>query len=412
MDLKSSPMSGGTWVALLWFWLLSAQLCLGQGIPGLTSKPRNSFVEPERRWAVIIGVSEYENLPQKSWLRSCDQDAKALASFLQTARGGSVPSSQLMLLLNEKATARAIRIALDRVITESKAGDVVYLFYAGHGKVKPYGSSEAAYLMAYDSEPDYLNATAIPMDEIHRYVDSHLRQAAQVVLITDACHAGAIVSTSALSSEMKTRGLSEYLQLIGERSGVLNLMACRRDEVAYEDSRLGGHGVLTYTLLRALNGEGASTRGGLVRAQDVLQYVTHRVPRLTNQRQHPRHSSNYTDEFVLADLSKEGAHLNLPEPPGDILESTVGGSVFQRRVEGVTLKVSGAERMAEIYLVKGEEQRTVGRALSRTNVLVTEDLQPGDYQIVQLTQEGRESRWPLKVEKTDLFFDMATGELR
>lgn len=394
---------------MVWQFLVS--VVSAQGIPGLSSRPGPDMAPPENRWAVIVGVSEYRHLPKKLWLKSCDKDAEAVARFLQSPRGGEIPTSQLKVLLNEKATARNIRIALDEVITSSGEGDVVFLFYAGHGKVVPYGSGEAAYFMAYDSEPDHLNATAIPMDEIHRYVDNHLRRASQVVLITDACHAGAIIPNSPYKAAWKTRGLSDFLQEVGERSGVLNLMACRRDEVAYEDSRLGGHGVLTYALLRALNGEGDSTRSGLVRAQEMLEYVTRQVPRLTNQRQHPRHSSNYADEFPLADLSKPGPRLNLPEPPGDRLQAQTS-SVFERPGTTRTLKVVGAERMSELYLVKDGEQRTVGRALSPTNVLVVEALEPGVYRLVSLSETGEEKSWKLDLLSQDVFFDIRTGQAR
>ena len=356
---------------------------------------------------MLVGVSEYQYLPKNLWLDSCDKDTEALAAFLRSPRGGATPPDHLKLLLNAEATARNVRLALDEVITHSKPGDVIVLFYAGHGKVVPYGSSEAAYLMAYDSEPEHLNATAIPMDELHRYVDNNMRAASQVFLITDACHAGAIMPNSPYETSWKTRGISDYIQELGERNGVLNLMACRRDEVAYEDSRLGGHGVLTYALLRALEGEGSSTAAGLVRVQDVLEEVTSQVPRLTNQKQHPRHSSNYTDEFPLADLSKPGPKLSLPEPPGNRLEAETR-SVFDRNRRLPTLRVVGAERMSEVYLVKGDEQRTVGRPLSATNVLVVDDLEPGDYQLVQLGEDGREARWRLTIGDQDISFDLRT----
>ena len=389
--------------------LLFSQAVLSQGVPGLNSSRGSQSVSPENRWAVIVGVSEYQHLPEKSWLNSCDKDAAAFADFLTSARGGRLPAEHMKLLLNQDATARNIRVALDFAITESSPGDVIYFFYAGHGKVRRYGSGDAAYLMAYDSEPEYLNATAIPMDEIHRYVDIHLGRASQVIMITDACHAGAILPTSPVSSKDSTRSLSEYLENIGEREGVLNLMACRRDEVAFEDARLGGHGVLTYALLRALNGEASSTRDGKVRIQDVLEYVSYHVPRLTNQRQHPRHSTHYTDEFTLADLNEDGPNLNLPEPPGSKLQASTGTSVYQRG-KRTTLKVVGAERLAELYLVQGTEQRTIGRALSPSNVLVTEDLIPGEYTLVHLSG-GEEKSWEVSLGQGSVTFDVRTGQI-
>ena len=394
-------------ISILLFLLLLAQAVWAQGIPGLNSSRGREDVSSDRRWAVVIGVSEYEHLPKKSWLNSCHKDAQAIADFLASPRGGELRPENMKLLLNEEATARNIRVALDFLITKSAPGDVIYLFYAGHGKVHRYGSGEAAYLMAYDSEPEFLNATAIPMNEIHRYVDVHLNRASQVIMITDACHAGAILPSSPVKAQESTRSVSEYLQNIGERDGVLNLMACRRDEVAFEDARLAGHGVLTYSLLRALNGEGHSTRDGIVRTQDVLEYVSYLVPRLTNQRQHPRYSANYTDEFPLADLNKKSPNLTLPEPPPDKLQAS--SSVYQWG-KRATLKVVGAQRLAELYLVRDGEQQTIGRALSPTNILITENLAPGDYTLVHLV-DGVEKSWDVSLETGAVTFDVRTGQI-
>ena len=387
---------------------------VAQGLPGM-SNGEGSEGSTGRMWAVVIGVSRYKYLPTEDWLSSCHKDAEAVAKFLRSPRGGNIAESRLKLLVDEEATARNIRVALDRVINGSGPGDTVFVFYAGHGKVRPYGGGEAAYLLAYDSEPDLLNATAIPMDEVHRYVDIHLKRAAQVILITDACHAGAIKPIG-LDASVRTRSIAEYLQAVGERMGVLNLMACRRDEVAYEDARLGGHGVLTYALLRALNGNGSSTREGLVRIQDVLEYVSYQVPRLTNQKQHPRYSTNYKDEFPLANLSKKGPDLGLPEPPSDELASYVGGaeatSVFSRSRKSLTLKVIGAQRLSELYLVREGQQLTVGTALSPLNTLVVQNVTPGEYTLVQLLDNGQQRRWDFELTRNGATFDVRSGTLK
>lgn len=379
-----------------------------QGIPGLTSR-RKKEIPPERRWAVLVGISEYQNLPKTAWLLNCDNDAQAMAKFLRSPRGGGIPESNMKMLLNKEGTTKNIRLALDFLITNAGPGDVVYIFYAGHGKVKQFGSGEAAYLMPYDSEPEHLSATAIPMDEIHRYVDVHLRQVSQVIMITDACHAGALIPTQDPSRRLHS--IAEHLQGIGERDGVLNLMACRRDEVAIEDSRLGGHGVLTYALLRALNGAANSTRKGVVTTQDVLEYIGRQVPRLTNQKQHPRHSSNYVDEFPLSYLQREGPELDLPDAPGSVFDSNTTNSVFDGRRKRATLRVLGAKRGTELYLVQGSEQRTVGRVLSESNILVTEGLAPGNYMLVQASGDGLKE-WPIALKNGTSSFDLRTEKFR
>jgi hypothetical protein len=63
--------------------------------PARTSGPQ--------RWAVIVGVSEYGNkgIPALSY---ADQDAEALASFLQTPEGGGFDRDHMRILVNRDAT--------------------------------------------------------------------------------------------------------------------------------------------------------------------------------------------------------------------------------------------------------------------------------------------------------------------
>lgn len=395
-------------VALLWLAMLAAVLA-DDSVPGAESGSRLRFVAPEKRWAVVIGVSRYENLPKSAWLLSGDKDAAAIAEFLQSPRGGGVPDDHLKLLLNEQATTRNVRLALDFLIKNVAPGDVATIFFAGHGQVQQFGSAEVAYLLPYDSDPTVLNATALPMDELQRYVDYHLAQASQVVLITDACHSGSLVSDP-LGRERRKRSVNDHLQDVGQREGVLNITACRRDEVAVEDPRLGGHGVLTYCLLRALNGGGSASPGGIVRAQELLEYTTRQVPRLTEQEQHPRHGVNYTDEFPLANLNLSGPDYQVPEEPRDVLAAS-GGSAFGTARSRAELKVYGAPEGGELYLVAGAEQRTIGRALTSGNVLIAEGLNPGNYALIQ-SHEGKDTTWEISLESGSQSFDLRTGAFR
>ncbi len=354
---------------------------------------------------MVVGVANYKKLPQDDWIPGCKKDAEALTAFIKSPRGGSFPNDHVQLLIDEAATIQSVRLALDNVIKRHRSGDVVYIFFACHGRVESYGAGEMAYLMMNDSDPEHLSATALPMDELRRHVDSHLRDA-QVVLISDACHAGQLVKVA--DSTRKTNSIADYLNEMGERQGTLNLMACRRDESSIEDVRLDGHGTLTYCLLQALNGAN-SGGANLVKTQDVLDFVTRQVPKLTNQQQHPRHSTNYSDEFPLARLDLPGANLNLPPFPQD---SSLGGlnSNLNALPGLATLKVGGAPENSELYLLQGTVQRSLGRVLMSGNQLVLDGLSPGTYTLVQ-SKEGQTSQWTLTLKSGSQLFDTRSGSL-
>lgn len=390
----------------LCFWLLLGAQVWAQGIPGMESGLRKEFPGPDRHWALLVGVSEYKELPERQWLSSCATDAADIGKFLTSVRGGSFPLDHVKLLTDKQATTQNVRLGMDSLIKRIEPGDVVWVFFACHGKVERYGAGEVAYLLMYDSNPEFLNATALPMDEVRRYVDVNLRQALQIIFVTDACHAGAL--GAAPDPNVRVGSMADQLITVGDRNGVLNIMACRRDESAVEDPFLGGHGVLTYAILRALNGYGDSHEQ-VVRAQDVLEYVGRTVPRLTDQMQHPRHSTNYLDEFPMAYLKHPAPALRLPDPRSSVLEAGTR-SLEQGSRAGATLRVVGGPQNSEFYLVQGAEQRTVGRVLSAANTLVLENLAPGDYDLVQ-DLGGKVTRWNIQLTPGPHSFNVRAGGL-
>jgi hypothetical protein len=69
-------------------------------------------ISPDARtFALMIGISKYEKIPQDLWLQFADADAKTFSQHLASARGGGVPADQMVVLTDEDATTAAIRNA-------------------------------------------------------------------------------------------------------------------------------------------------------------------------------------------------------------------------------------------------------------------------------------------------------------
>ena len=66
-------------------------------------------------YAMLVGISKYEKLPQDEWLQFSDADAKSFAQELASPRAGSVPLDQLLVLTNEQATTAAIGLVGERL---------------------------------------------------------------------------------------------------------------------------------------------------------------------------------------------------------------------------------------------------------------------------------------------------------
>src|SRR5437763_1198067 len=73
------------------------------------SQPANLLGDKGTRWAVVIGISSYDNLPPAAQLRFAHRDAEEFAAFLRSVEGGGLPSGIIRVLANEGATLAAIR---------------------------------------------------------------------------------------------------------------------------------------------------------------------------------------------------------------------------------------------------------------------------------------------------------------
>lgn len=277
-----------------------------------------------RLWAVIIGISQYKNLPQKSQLRFANRDAEELAAFLRSPNGGGFPSSNIKLLIDTEASLSAVRTALGTWLTRSaELSDVVYIFFAGHGVVE---NEQDGYLLAYDSDPQNLYATALSVVELNKIVADRLK-ARMIILIADACHSGNLGWASRGTD--KEVLINRYLDEMGKTgTGVVKLLASRANERSFEDERWGGgHGVFTYFLLEGLKGKADLDKDSVVRASELIDFLSEVVPEQTQALQHPRVAGNLEARLPLAVLSP-GKLTSPPEKamPTQLLSLEIRGA--------------------------------------------------------------------------------------
>lgn len=260
------------------------------------------------RWALIVGVSAYENLPPHAQLKYANRDAEDLARFLRSPEGGALAASHIRLLTDDRATLSSIRAALHIWLPQSVGpNDIVYIFIAGHGVL---AEGNQGYFIAHDSDPQNLHATGLSFAEVNDTINKRLR-ADLVVLLADACHAGSVgwASTPGVPANAQ-----EALQAIGagDRS-LLKLLASSPSEQSFEDARWdGGHGVFTYAVMRGLRGAAERDRDGVVRASELIEYLGRIVPEQTASRQNPRVAGNFEARLPLALTSGQIG----PEPAG------------------------------------------------------------------------------------------------
>ncbi|MBI4635416.1 MAG: caspase family protein [Candidatus Rokubacteria bacterium] len=259
------------------------------------------------RWAVVIGVGEYER-PTIPKLRFAVRDAEAMYEFL-TTRGGYPRENVLLLTDNTalKPTLLNIKRTLgDTLARRAGRDDMVLIYFAGHGAPEiDVGGTESdglsKYLVPRDGDPDSLYTTAFPMDEIQR-IFSRI-QAERVVLLLDTCYSGTAGGRTLARGNVRASGLNEqFLERLTRSRGRVIMTASGPNEVALELLELG-HGVFTYYLLEGLRGRGDRNGDGVVTVSELYEYVEEQVERKAREaggRQRPMMKGEIEGTLPLA----------------------------------------------------------------------------------------------------------------
>ncbi|MCB0519214.1 MAG: caspase family protein [Saprospiraceae bacterium] len=262
--------------------------------------------------ALVIGINDYQENILLSGnlifprLSGCVNDAKNVVSYLQ-----SDPSLDLRLLelYDAQATKPVIVHAMRTHLAQAAAGDVVFLYYSGHGAVEKADESVwgdpriEALVCHYDHphSPDFLLADKelrILLKELYDTTQAH------IVTIFDCCHSGdntrelSILGGKRVKKQIDhlfpQRQWNEFIfadrfqaaQFAGKNMNEViaqaphvQIAAAERDEPALE---VNGQGVLTFHLLKTLKSCAGSLsyRDLHSRVRNQLKYLFIQKPKI------------------------------------------------------------------------------------------------------------------------------------
>ena len=244
-----------------------------------------------QHWAVIIGVSDYDDSRIPS-LRYATADAQAFYNWLTSPDGGRYPPSRVKLMVNEQATGRNIKEALFVWLKQAIQEDMVIIFFAGHGSPDSPDSPENLFLLPYDAQYDNIAATGFPMWDIETALKRFIK-AKKVVVIADACHAGGVGQAFDVARRanrgIKINPISSGLQnlsMIGD--GVAVISASDDKQFSQESEKWGGgHGVFTYFLLQGLKGDADYNKDKQITLGELIPFLSEQVRRATMNAQSP-----------------------------------------------------------------------------------------------------------------------------
>jgi tetratricopeptide (TPR) repeat protein len=287
--------------------------------PKAPSAPKT--VTPPRSYAVVIGIAKYQNLTPQQNLQYSERDAESIYSILISPEGGAFPAQNVHRLVGAKATLANIRQELEEWLpSKAKEGDRVLVYFAGHG----FLADGHAYLAPYDIQPNNVAATAYPMQQLSSVIGNKV-QGKWKVLLTDACHSGAIGSEGSVTLN---RGL------VSVDKSIFVLSASRDREQSFESADWGGgHGIFTYYVERGLGGAADEDQDGIVTADELAEYVRTNVRKDSEGRQNPQSEAGSFDPKMQLAYTPANAKPDAPPAP------KYGTLIIESNMDGVEVYV-------------------------------------------------------------------------
>ena len=88
-------------------------------------------ISPDAKtFAMVVGISKYQKLPQDLWLQFPGADAKSFGQYLTSPNGGRVPSDQMLVLTDEQATTASMAKTRASVAARERESIFIALFWS------------------------------------------------------------------------------------------------------------------------------------------------------------------------------------------------------------------------------------------------------------------------------------------
>jgi len=224
---------------------------------------------PERdSVAIIIGVSDYRNLPKAA---HSDDDARAFYDYAIRALG--VKPENIKLLVNQDADEIEIYKAFKTWLPSKvrKTTDV-FVFYSGHGYTTADG--KGLYWFPHRADRDLISKTAILVEELNN--DILATSPRSVTVFADACYSGQARSGETLIASARPIVPKAETRLFPESFTVI--AASQHDQISSSSPDLQ-HGIFSYYLMKGMEGEADSNRDGKITLGEMRAYLIETVTR-------------------------------------------------------------------------------------------------------------------------------------
>ena len=226
-------------------------------------------------YILAVGINQYKN-PRMS-LNYARPDAESFSQLMDKKGAMLFKNIELETLYDGDATRSKILAKLDELTAKMNQEDVFIFYYAGHGSMvdDKFYFIPTESLRLYDAGS--LNKDAIEASILQDKFKNI--KALKQLIVMDACQSGGSVELLA------TRGASEEKAIaqLSRSAGIHVMASAGSEQFATEFAELG-HGLFTYVLIKALQGEAdGAPKDGKVTIYELKSYLDDQVPEMTRK---------------------------------------------------------------------------------------------------------------------------------
>ncbi|MBU0482620.1 MAG: caspase family protein [Proteobacteria bacterium] len=226
-------------------------------------------LEPPVLHLFVVGINTYLN-PALN-LNFGVPDARAVSGYFGRAKSGFFADISTHHLFDSQAS----REGVSKMLADMEgipARDTIVLYFAGHGETVGDEWFYIPYDMGALKDEQGIRAKGISSKILQEHLGNS--QAQRIVLLLDACKSGAAMQAFAAFEDQRP------FSLLSRATGIHIAAASTSQQYASELEELG-HGVFTFTLLNALDGQAdLQPSDGRISVQEVLAYINEQMPLL------------------------------------------------------------------------------------------------------------------------------------
>jgi uncharacterized caspase-like protein len=229
-------------------------------------------------YAIVVGIEKYRDVADAEFAA---HDAQTVYDYLTESMG--FQRENVALLQNERAGRADLSTYFGPWLADHAAGGKarVFIYYSGHGTVD--AKTGETYLVPYDGDPAYPETKGYALKDLYASLG---RLGVEAVVTLDSCFSGS-GGRSILQAGIRPLVSVKSAPVPGN---VVVLSASGGEQIS-ASLPSARHGLMTYYLLRGLNGEADADHDGRVTTLELYRYLSPAVEseaRLQHVEQRPR----------------------------------------------------------------------------------------------------------------------------